>query len=172
MSLNSSVAESINAFSPASPLVTIPAATLQDLLEAIQGLKDEVAALREERDQDRQEMATLRAAVASLESLQEQDTTRICLDIAYDRRRLAALEHPIKEPGNTEASRAEKIEKYLASRPDHKATFEALKGMLQVDNVRLNEAIKVLIATSDRSFSIQKERTGDKRKRSLIMLSK
>jgi len=33
-----------------------------------------------------------------------------------------------KEPGKTETSRAEKIEKYLASRPDHKATFETLKG--------------------------------------------
>ncbi len=30
--------------------------------------------------------------------LQEQDTNRICLDIAYDRRRLTALEHLAKEP--------------------------------------------------------------------------
>ena len=128
--------------------------------------------LQEGQAKDREEMATLRSKLASLESLQEQDTTRICLDIAYDRRRLAALEHPTKEPGKTETSRAEKIEKYLASRPDHKATFETLKGMLQVDNIRLNEAIKVLIATSDRSYVIQKEKTGDKRKRSLIMLPK
>lgn len=152
--------------------VNVPAAFLEELIGAIQGLKDEVQQLREERDQDRQEIAALRSKVASLESLQEQDTTRICLDIAYDRRRLAALEHPIKEPRKTETSRAEKIEKYLLSRPDHRTTFETLKGVLQVDNVRLNETIKILIATSDRSYVIQKEKTGDKRKRSLVMLPK
>ena len=75
-----------------------------------------------------------------------------------------------KGPGKTEISRADKIEKYLTSRPDHRATFETLKGQLQVDNVRLNEAIKILITTSDRSYSIQKETTGDKRKRILVML--
>jgi len=107
--------------------------------------------------------------LASVESLQESEITRVCLDIAQDRR-LSALEHPSKEPGKTETARAEKIEKYLASRPDHRATFETLKGMLQVDNVRLNESIKILIVTSDRSYAIQKEKTGDKRKRSLIML--
>lgn len=158
--------------SPSDQTITVPASVFEELIGAIQGLKDEVAALREERDKDREEMATLRSKLASLETLQEQDTTRICLDIAYDRRRLAALEHPTKEPGKTETSRAEKIEKHLASRPDHKATFETLKGMLQVDNIRLNESIKVLMATSERSYVIQKEKTGDKRKRSLIMLPK
>ena len=75
-----------------------------------------------------------------------------------------------KKPGKTELSRAEKIERYLSSRPDHRASFETLKGHLQIDNVRLNEAIKILIATSDRSYSIQKDKSGDKRKRILVML--
>ena len=155
------------------PIFVLTSSQLRQIVaEALQPLQDEVSQLQVDRDKDREEMATLRSKLASLETLQEQDTTRNCLDIAYDRRRLAALEHPTKEPGKTETSRAEKIEKYLASRPDHKATFETLKGMLQVDNIRLNEAIKVLIATSDRSYVIQKEKTGDKRKRSLIMLPK
>ena len=50
-----------------------------------------------------------------------------------------------KEPGKTETSRAEKIAKYLEARPDHKATFETLKGHLGVDKARLNEAIKTLM---------------------------
>ncbi len=140
--------------------------------EAIQPLQGRVESLESTVASQGEELAVMGRKLASLESLQEQDTTRICLDIAYDRRRLAALEHPTKEPGKMETTRAEKIEKYLASRPDHKATFETLKGMLQVDNVRLNEAIKILIATSERSYVIQKEKTGDKRKRSLIMLPK
>lgn len=38
-----------------------------------------------------------------------------------------------KEPGKTELSGAEKIAKYLEARPDHKATFETLKGHLGVN---------------------------------------
>ena len=87
------------------------------------------------------------------------------------------LIHEIKEkakrnPGKTELSRAEKIEKYLAARPDHKATFETLKGYLQLDNVRLNEAITTLMSTHPGRYSIQKAKTGDKRKKILIMLPK
>ena len=134
----------------------------QIITEALQPLQDEVLQLRAT-------VARQDKKIASLESTQDTlgENQLIQLQLIHKLR-----EADKKEPGKTEASRAERIEKYLASRPDHRATFETLKGMLQVDNVRLNEAIKVLIATSDRSFSIQKERTGDKRKRSLIMLPK
>lgn len=65
---------------------------------ALQRLRDEITALQDAREMDMQEIAALRLKVASLESLQEQDTTRICLDIAYDRRRLAALEKVEPQP--------------------------------------------------------------------------
>ncbi len=77
-----------------------------------------------------------------------------------------------KSPGKTELSRAEKIERYLAARPDHRAAFETLKGYLQLDNVRLNEAITTLMSTHPGRYSIQKATTGDKRKKILIMLPK
>lgn len=142
---------------------------LQDLIvqavqEAIQPLQDEIA-------QNHQEIAALRLKMASLETLQEQDTNRICVDIAYDRRRLTALEHPAKEPGKTDLSRAEKIERYLAARPDHKATFETLKGHLGIDKVLLNQAVKALMASSPGRYGIVRA-PGDKRKRTLIMLPK
>ena len=70
-------------------------------------------------------------------------------------------------PGKTELSRAEKIEKYLASRPDHKATFETLKGHLGVDNDLLGIAIKSLLPSG--KYAIIKT-PGDKRKRALVML--
>jgi hypothetical protein len=66
------------------------------------------------------------------------------LDIAYDRQRISKLETPKKEPGKTEISRAEKIEKYLSSRPDHRAIFETLKGHLGKGNDLLNKTIKSL----------------------------
>ena len=161
--------------SPSEQLITLTYGQIQGLIvqavqESIQPLRDEVSQLREEIDQNHQEIAALRLKMASLESLQEQDTTRICLDIAYDRQRLAKLENsPIKEPGKTELSRAEKIEKYLAARPDHKATFETLKGHLGVDKFALNDAIKTLMEASPGRFGITRT-PGDKRKRALVML--
>ncbi len=77
-----------------------------------------------------------------------------------------------RNPGKTELSRAEKIERYLAARPDHRAAFETLKGHLQLDNVRLNEAITTLMSAHPGRYSIQKAKTGDKRKKILVMLPK
>ena len=172
---------SINTFGPSpkadsepisEQLIVLTYDQIQNLIKgAIQPLQDEVSQLRGERDQDCQEIAALRLKMASLETLQEQDTNRICLDIAYDRRRLTALEHPAKEPGKTDLSRVEKIERYLISRPDHKATFETLRGHLGIDKARLNEAIKALMASSPGRYAIARA-PGDKRKRTLVMLPK
>ena len=74
-----------------------------------------------------------------------------------------------KVPGKTETSRADKIEKYLASRPDHRASFETLKGNLGVDKARLHEAIKTLMDASPGQYGIIRV-PGDKRKRVLVML--
>ena len=76
-----------------------------------------------------------------------------------------------REPGKTELSRAEKIERYLAALPDHKATFETLRGHLGIDKDRLNEAIKTLMASSPGRYGIARA-TGDKRKRTLVMFPK
>lgn len=76
-----------------------------------------------------------------------------------------------KKPGKTELSRSEKIERYLAARPDHKATFETLRGHLGIDKDLLNDAIKALMASSPGRYGIARA-PGDKRKRALIMLPK
>ena len=46
--------------------------------------------------------------------------------------RLAKLEHPDREAGQTAKDRAARIDKYMAARPDHKASYEALKGFLEI----------------------------------------
>ena len=76
-----------------------------------------------------------------------------------------------RSPGKTELSRAEKIERYLVARPDHKATFETLRGHLGIDKDLLNDAIKALMASSPGRYGIARA-PGDKRKRALIMLPK
>jgi hypothetical protein len=90
---------------------------------------------------------------------------------AFDRQRISRLEHPEKEPGKTELTRAAKIEKYLAARPDRRATFETLKGHLGIGNDLLNKTIKALMEASPGRYGITRA-PGDKRKRTLIMLPK
>ena len=152
---------------PSEQTISLSYGQLQELIK--EAVEQAIEPLHEEIAQDRQEIEALRSTVASLETALYQEICRICLDIAYDRKRLAKLEHPTKEPGKTETSRAEKIEKYLASRPDHRASFETLKGMLQINNVLLNQTIKILMDGSPGRYGVTKA-PGDKRKRTLVML--
>jgi hypothetical protein len=123
-------------------------------------------------DQLLAELAALRAEVHGLRdkvaSLELENTTLSDNQLIQLR-----LIHGLKEkkPGKTELSRAEKIEKYLASRPDHKATFETLRGHLGIDKDLLNDAIKTLMSSSPGRYGIARA-PGDKRKRALIMLPK
>jgi DNA repair exonuclease SbcCD ATPase subunit len=84
-------------------------------------------------------------------------------------KKIARLEAPRISP-KTEA-RAEKIAKYLKERPDHKATYETLRGHLGIDKARLNETIKHLMATDPGRYGIARL-PGDKRGRALILLPK
>ncbi|TFH52114.1 MAG: hypothetical protein E4G89_01705 [Methanothrix sp.] len=129
--------------------------------KAIQHLQDEVTQLRAT-------VATQDEMITALEArigLQE-DNGLIQLRLIHDLR-----ETTKKGPGKTEISRADKIERYLSSRPDHRATFETLKGHLGVDKARLKEAIKTLMAASPDRYGIT-HTPGDKRKRALVMLPK
>ena len=140
---------------PSDQLITLTYGQLQGLIEAaIRPLQDEIAQLQEE--------------LASLEKVQDtlSENQLIQLRLIHGLKEKAK-----KDPGKTETSRAEKIEKYITSRPDHKATFESLKGMLQINNVLLNRAIKTLMNDSPGCYIITKAQ-GDKRKRTLIMLPK
>ncbi len=129
--------------SPEESIFVLTSSQLRQIIqEAIDPLKEEVAALREERDRDREDIASLRLKLASLESLQEADTTRICLDIAYDRRRLAALEHPIEEPTATESERIGRIEKLCTDAPKHEISLSELRGRLGIDKAVLSRLLK------------------------------
>jgi DNA repair exonuclease SbcCD ATPase subunit len=129
-------------------------AELQQLLEEIQDLKAQ-------RDQDHHEIRTLQDSLdPSLEALAH--------DAATDRKRISKLESP--GPRKTELSRASKIERYLKERPDHRASFETLKGYLQIDNVRLNETIKTLMKGQPGRYTIIRV-PGDKRMKAIQLLT-
>ena len=90
-----------------------------------------------------EEMTALRSRLIKLESLQEQDTTRICLDIAYDRERVAKLEK--SEPGPTDEERIEMLQGYLRDkktaglRPD--ASFTEARTYLEVSRSQFSKLV-------------------------------
>lgn len=66
--------------------------------EATGAIRQELDLLQRERANDQREIAALRAQVRSLESTEEQDITRVCLDIAQDRQRISRLERVEPQP--------------------------------------------------------------------------
>ncbi len=150
--------------SPSEQLITLTYGQLvQAIQEAIQPLQDRIESLEDTLASQHGEITNLRESVASL----EKDRDTLSENQLIQLRLIHELKEKGKEPGKTELSRAEKIEKYLASRPDHKATFETLKGHLGIDNDLLGIAIKSLLPSG--KYAIVKT-PGDKRKRTLVML--
>jgi len=128
---------------------------------APQSLQDRISYLESIIVQLKEENAAMAATQATL-----SDNQLIQLRLIHGLKEKAK-----RSPGKTELSRAEKIERYLAARPDHKATFETLRGHLGIDKDLLNDAIKALMASSPGRYGIARA-PGDKRKRALIMLPK
>jgi len=100
-------------------LITLTIGQLQDLVaqavqEAIQPL-----VVR---------MGTLQAQITKMESLQEQDVTRIYCDIAQDRQRIAKLERP-PEPQPMQRDRAEVLRALLAANNGKMLAKDARKKM-------------------------------------------
>lgn len=154
--------------SPSDQLITLTYEQLRDLVrgaieQSIEPLQDRIESLEDTLGSQQGEITNLRESVASL----EKDRDTLSENQLIQLRLIHELKEKGKGPGKTELSRAEKIEKYLASRPDHKATFESLKGHLGIDNDLLGIAIKSLLPSGN--YAIIKT-PGDRRKRTLVML--
>jgi len=159
--------------SPSDQLIVLTYAQLQDHIkgaieQAIQPLQDRIEALDATVANQGEEIASLRSTVTSLESLQEQDTTRICLDIAHYRRRLAKLESAKEEPTDTEKKRIERIEKLCSYAPNHEISLSELRGRLGIDKAVLSRLLKRI---NGDKFYLRKS-TLDKRIRYLCLRPK
>lgn len=147
--------------SPSEEAVFIKVCQLQEIItKALQPLQDEIRDLKATVARQDEKIAALEATLDT-----HADNSLIQLRLIND------LREAKKGPGKTEVSRADKIEKYITSRPDHRATFETLKGHLGVDKFALNLAIKTLMDSSPGRYGIT-HTPGDRRKRTLVMLPK
>jgi uncharacterized membrane protein len=129
---------------PSEQLITLTYGQLQDLIVqavqvAVQPLPDEVSRLQATVASQQEEMAALRAQVRSLESLQEQDITRLACDIAQDRRRLAALESV--EPQPMQKDRAEILRALLVANGGKLLAKDVRRKMHLPEN-RFSELLK------------------------------
>lgn len=163
MSNTDSVAESINAFSHVSPseTITVSLADLRQIItaavqDAIEPLKDRIEALESI-------VASQGEKIASIESTQEHEISRVCVDIAYDRQRLAKLEKTTEEPTATESERIERIEKLCTDAPKHEISLSEIRGRLGIDKAVLSRLLKRIDADK---FYLRKS-TLDKRIRYL-----
>jgi TolA-binding protein len=124
----------------------LTASQIQKIIrQAIQPLQDRMSSLEERIDHLEAENATMRLKMASVESLQETDINRICLDIAHDRQRLARLEArgaapaPTAPPqGEKTLARVAKIDEVLKSRgPTTLTQLEHILGICKATMTRL-----------------------------------
>ena len=155
--------------SPSEQLITLTIGQLQDIItqaveKAIQPLQDRIESLEKI-------VAAQDVKIVALTSTQEQDVNRICLDVAYDRQRLAKLEQrpasgvtaPTTPPqGEKTISRIAKVKDFLKTRGGG-ATFQECERLL---SILPNQMTRLVSMMDKRSFEIF-SRPGDGRQRIL-----
>jgi uncharacterized membrane protein len=136
--INSFASQTMQAdFVPTSEqLITLTYGQLQDLViqaveKAIQPLQDEISDLKVT-------VTCQDAKIAALETTQEHDVSRLALDIAYDRQRLAKLE--MIEPQPLQKDRGEILRALLAANGGKMLAKEA-RRMMHLSKSRFSELL-------------------------------
>ena len=152
---DNTLASSINVF---SPVVTIPASLLQSLQDGLQALQDEVAALHEQRDQDRAEFDRFKATHKTFAVQTTKD-----IDALFDATEKATRTPAATTPtGETTISRIAKLRDFLKARGGG-ATFQECERLL---GIHPNQMTKLVSQLDKRSFEVF-TRAGDDRQRVL-----
>lgn len=98
-----------------------------------------------ETEELRAEIAALRIELEDLRGQRDTDLERVLREIAYDRQRLARLEHPEdREPTPTELAHLQRIEKHLKDSSRHAASFAEIRGLLGVSPGRVSQLVRKL----------------------------
>ncbi len=150
--LDKVISPAINSFASTEQIYVLTGEQLKEIIEAAtRPLLDRIDTIQKEHDEIQRQLDL------------QAENQYIHLQIIKKMR-----EKPV---GKTESNRVEKILRYMEARPDHKASFETLRGYLNVDKARLNETIKTLLKQHPGRFNIV-HAPDDKRKRVLIMCPK
>lgn len=133
--------------STAQPTLTyLPTTTLEDLIKRAKTadlLEDKINALEQQNKAILERLANHAGRIVALEM--DLDTMRA------------------KEPGQADTARVQKLIRYMKGRPDHKASFATLRGVLQVNACQLRAVIKAADKLDPGRFEA-KDDSADKRK--------
>ena len=121
------------------PIFVLTGSQLQEIISrAIQPLQDEVQSLKDI-------IASLENKVSALTTTQEQEVNRLAVDIAFDRQRIAKLEHA---PGPANEDRIEKLKDYLTAKKDAglrpEVSFTEARAYLEVSRSQFSQLISKL----------------------------
>ena len=158
------VAGAISAFPvpPKDQLITITFGQLQSIISA--AVAEATKPFLERLSILESNQTTLQREILGLRASCEAEITRVCEDIAFDRRRLCQLEEsrtqPTTPPGDKTTARIEKLKEFLKARGGG-ATFQEVERLL---NIRPNQMTKLVSQLDKRSFEIF-ARSGDRRQR-------
>jgi len=131
---------------PSEQLVTLTYGQLQELItqaveKAVQPLQDRISSLEDRIGCLEKENAALGIRLVSLENVEEQDVTRICLDIAQDRQRISKLERIGPQP--MQKDRGEILRALLAANGGKMLAKEARQKM-HLSRSRFSELLAVM----------------------------
>jgi hypothetical protein len=146
MCQDNTLASSINVF---SPVVTIPVSLMQSLQDSLQALQDEVETLKAT-------VARQDEKITALESTQEHDVNRICLDICQDRQRLAKLEKV--EPQPMQKDRGDILRALLAANGGKMLAKDA-RNKMHLSKNRFSELLKICDFLDTRPLHSDKRKT-------------
>jgi Fic family protein len=127
------------------PLFVFTSGQLREIIS--QAVQKAIEPLQDRIEDLEKMVAAQGEQIATLTSTQEQDVNRICLDIAYDRRRLATLEQRPSTPapiasapkGEKTIARIAKIDEVLKSRGP--TTLKELERILGIDKATMTRLL-------------------------------
>jgi hypothetical protein len=146
------------------PVFILTSSQLKDIIsQAIQPALDRISEMEDRMDRLEEENATMRLKLSSVESLEEQDVSRLACDIAYDRQRISRLEKV--EPQPLQKDRGDILRALLAANGGKMLAKDARQKMHLPEN-RFSE----LLAGMDDDIAV-KPLHSDKRKLVIILKS-
>jgi hypothetical protein len=146
------VVDTLNTFAsneaaqPPEQVYVLSSSRPQDFQEAIDLLLVRIDALEEEN----------KSLKETLETLSNNQLIQLRL--------INQLRHKPETRGPIFFERLERLEKYISARQDHKASFEQLKGFLQINDNLLNLTIKGLMKRYPGIYAITKDMSDKRRK--------
>ena len=128
------------------PIFVLTSSQLRQIIteavhEAIQPLQDRIEGLESTVASQGEETVFMRSTVASLESLLESEISRVCVDIAHDRRRLAALEKV--EPQPLQKDRGEILRALIAANGGKMLAKDA-RAKMRMDKGNFSRLLDIL----------------------------